>query len=150
MTPPEPNKNPGIAVTAASVESASTAVAPAALTQVFPVKNLADLRALLYILTPVAAAAFVTAGWFTQDWSNMVIPLVLAVLNWPLQAKNSVSTWRSYIYNILGAANVIAIAVGWWTDTTWTPWVGLGGMIITNVLAHWFTPTSGTPPADAG
>lgn len=105
-------------------------------------RNLANIRLFLYILSPMVVTALVASELLTQTLGGLITGLALAILNPILQTRNSVEKWRTYVYGIGGAINAIALAFGWWTDTDVSAWIGVITMAFNSVLASFFTPTT--------
>lgn len=101
-----------------------------------------DWRMFFYIVSPMVVTALTASHLIADNLASVITALILAILNPILQAVNSAAKWRTYIYGVLGVANTAAISLGFWTDATFAPWIGVGAMILNTVLASLFTPTS--------
>ena len=107
------------------------------------IRSAADLRAFAYVLLPVASTLLVTYGILDQAQATMWAGLVTAILG-PVLAfvhARSLSTFRSALYAVIGAGQVLLIGYGIATSEQvgiWLPVIstligaGAGGVAAAN------------------
>lgn len=109
---------------------------------VFGIRTWADVRALLYVLTPLVVAWLVGLGAFNQEQGALWAALGVAVLSPALAAVNTVDGFRKWFYGGLSAANALLVGYGIVTQSQLTPVVAIVTALVGAGVAAANTPTS--------
>lgn len=109
---------------------------------VFGIRTWADVRALLYVLTPLVVAWLVQLGVVGDRQADLWIALGVAVLSPALAFVNTVDGFRRWFYPALGAVNALLLGYGIFTDSQTAPVLAILSALVGAGVAAANTPTS--------
>lgn len=109
---------------------------------IFGVRTWADVRALLYVLTPLLVAVLVQQGVVEGAKGALWGALGVAVLSPALAAVNTVDGFRRWFYPALAATSGLLLGYGIVTASTWSPVVAIFTALVGAGVAAANTPTS--------
>ena len=96
---------------------------------IFTVRSWEQLRALLYVVTPLVISA--TVPTHTHEW----VGLALAVLAPSLAAIKSVNGFRTWFYGVLAAVQSLLVSLNIVTEAQISPWLMVIGALIGGSVA---------------
>lgn len=112
-------------------------------TNVFQIKNLADLRVfLLYVGVPVFVALVVGKGWLEEGFAQQIGLAVIAAVPSAVAVFTSTDKLRSWLYGLLGAIAPIMIALGWIDNSDWQLWLPVITLFLSNGVPAQNAPTT--------
>lgn len=111
---------------------------------VFRLKSLADLRALLYFITPLAFTWLTNNGTLDHERAALWVAFVLAILSPVLAAANvpAADRWRSYVHLVLGAVQTLVVGLHLFTDNQVSPVIAIVAVILQSLIASLNTPNT--------
>ena len=109
---------------------------------VFNIRTWADVRALIHLIAPAAAAILVASGVATETLVAQILTLVLAVLSPALATVNTVNGFRVWFYPVLAALSAVLVYLNVFTDSTWSLWLPVIVLLIGPAVAVANTPTT--------
>ncbi len=110
---------------------------------IFGIRSAADVRAFLYVLTPVVLAWLVSLGVLDNNASALWLGLATAVLSPLLATANTVAGFRRWFYGVITATQAVLVGLGIFTDNQVTPVVAIIVAVIGAGVAAANTPTTG-------
>ncbi|URG17397.1 holin class IV [Rhodococcus phage Mbo2] len=105
-----------------------------------------DARAFIHVLAPVLATALVASGAVDENLATQIVTLVLAVFSPALAMVNSLDGFRTWFYGVLGALNVILVALDVFTQAGIDTWMPVVTLLLGSAVAAANTNT--TPSGD--
>lgn len=109
---------------------------------VFGIRTWADVRSLLYVLTPLLVAWLVQLGVVGDREADLWIALGVAVLSPAMAAMNTVDGFRRWFYPALAATNALLLGYGIVTDSQLSPVIAIVTALVGAGVAAANTPTS--------
>lgn len=112
------------------------------------IRTWSDVRALIHVGAPGAAAALVAVGWADDGVAQMVTAIVLAVTSPLLALANTRNGFRMFFYPVLAAVSGLLIGLGYYTHESYEAWLPIITLLIGPAVAAANTPTSPTTSVD--
>lgn len=109
---------------------------------IFGIKTWADVRAFLYVMTPVVLAYLVSLGVVADDSSALWAAFATAVLSPALAAVNTVAGFRRWFYGAVTAGQALLVGLGIFAENQVTPVVAIALAVVGAGVAAANTPTS--------
>lgn len=109
---------------------------------VFGIRTWSDVRALLYVLTPLVVAYLVQQGVFDDQKGALWGALGVAVLSPALAAVNTVAGFRKWFYVVLSASQALLLGYGIVTASELSPVIAIVTALVGAGVAAANTPTS--------
>jgi len=109
---------------------------------VFGIRTWADVRALLYVLTPLVVAWLVQLGVVGDRQADLWIALGVAVLSPALSAVYTVDGFRKWFYPAVAAVSGLLLGYGIVTESQLSPVLAIVSALVGAGVAAANTPTS--------